>query len=135
MSSSISALGVILAAVSAFPIGSLWYSPTFFLKPWMKMTGTSDADMKKNFPKAMGMMLVAAVLAAYVLAYFMDATGKLGISGGLEIALWSWVGISVTTIITSAAFESRDSKVMVITAGNRLVTLLVMGLILGLFMK
>jgi Protein of unknown function (DUF1761) len=136
---TISLVGVVLAAASAFVIGGLWYSPSLFLKPWMKMTGTTDADMKNGFPAAMGMMLVAALLTAYVLAHFMvyanASTGTTGITNGLETAFWAWLGLSLTTVVTSGALEPRNRMVMVITAGNRLVTLLAMGLILGAFMK
>ena len=102
------------------------------------MTGTSDADMKKNFAKAMVMMGVAALLTSYVLARFMlysqQANGTSGIINGLETAFWAWLGFCLTTVVTSSALESRNPQVMLITAGNRLVTLLVMGLILGAFM-
>jgi len=138
MTSSISVISVLLAAVSAMVVGSFWYSPKAFLPMWQKMTGTSDSDMKKNFGSAMALMFIAALLTAYVLAHFMiysgAYTGTQGISNGLMTAFWAWLGISLTTVITSTALESRDKMVMVITAGNRLVTLLVMGLILGLFM-
>jgi len=103
------------------------------------MTGTSDADTKKNFPMAMAWILVASLVTAYVLAHFMvytqSATGTTGVTNGLQTALWAGLGLCVTTVITSTAMENRDYKYMAIVAGNRLVTLLVMGLILGLFMK
>jgi len=138
MSASISTLGVILAAASAFPIGSVWYSPAGFLKPWQKMTGTSDADMKKNFGPAMGYIAVASLLTAYIMAHFIQYAeaynGTSGITAGVETALWLWLGLGVTTTIVNGAFESRSPMVMVIQAGNRLVTFVVMGLILGAFM-
>ena len=138
MDTSIPWLGVVLAALSAFPIGSFWYSPAGFLTPWMKMVGSNNDEMKKRFGPAMGVIAVASLLTAYVLAHFIRysqvATGTTGIASGLETALWSWLGISLTTVLASGIFEPRSSWVMVITAGNRLVTLLVMGLILGAFM-
>jgi len=135
---SIPVVGVLIAAVSAFAIGGVWYSPTMFLKPWMKMTGTSDAQMKKNFPVAMVLMAIGALLTAYILAHFISyseqATGTTGVAAGLATAFWAWLGLSLTTVVAEGALEPRDRMVMVINAGNRLVTLLVMGLILGLFM-
>jgi hypothetical protein len=131
-------LGVILAALSTFIIGSLWYSPTFFLRSWQKMTGTTDADMKKKFGTSMAYMAVIGLVGAYILAHFIaytqQATGISGISAGLQTAFWAWLGFSVTTTIAHGSLEARDSKVMVINAGNRLVTFLVMGLIIGAFM-
>lgn len=134
---NISLIGVVLAAISAMVVGSIWYSPSVLLKPWMKMTGTSDADMKKNFGAAMILMFLAALLTAYVLAHFMlysaAYTGTNGVPNGLTTAFWAWLGLSLTTVVTGGAMESRDPRVMYITAGNRLATLLVMGIIIGLF--
>ena len=135
---SIPVIGVVLAAASAFVIGGLWYSPSLFLTPWLKMTGTTDRQMKERFGGAMGLMAVAALLTAYALAHFIlyseQVTGTYGVLGGVQTALWAWVGVSLTTVITSSALEARDPKLMLITAGNRLATLLMMGVILGAFM-
>lgn len=134
----ISWIGVLLAAVSAMVVGGIWYSPTGFLKPWMKMTGTTDADMKRNFPIAMPVLFVVALLTAYIMAHVMTyaspMTGLTGISNGLSTAFWMWLGFGLTTVIAGGIFEPRDRMVMVIAAANRLVTYLLMGLILGLFM-
>lgn len=94
MDATISLGGVVIAAASAMVVGSIWYSPSTFLKPWLKITGTSDADMKKNFPTAMGYMVIAALLTAYILDHFIiysaQATGATGISAGLQVAFWAW---------------------------------------------
>ena len=138
MDVSIPFWGVILATLSSFLIGSIWYSPTTFLKPWQKMTGTSDADMKKNFGSSMVWIGVSSLITAYVLAHFIRYTEHVtyatGVTAGVQTALWIWLGIGLTTIVTAGAMESRDKMVMAITAGNRLVTLLVMGIIIGAFM-
>jgi hypothetical protein len=138
MSTHVSIIGVLLAAVSAFVIGGLWYSPTFFLKPWMKMVGSSQAEMQKKFGSAMGLMVIGALLTAYILAHFMvyaeAYTGTSGISAGLQVAFWAWLGLALPTVVAGGALEPRNPMLMVIYAGNRLVTLLVMGIVLGLFM-
>lgn len=137
MDSSISLAGVLLATVSAFVVGYFWYSPAFFLKQWQKITGADDASMKKKFGSSMGWIAVASLLTAYIMAHFISyttqVTGVSGVAGGLETAFWLWLGISATTIIANGALDPRDSKLMAIQAGNRLVTLLLMGLIIGLF--
>ena len=87
----------------------------------------------------MGSMVVVSLITAYILAHFINYThyfngGSWG-NSALLTALWAWVGFGLTTIVAHGAFEPRDSKVMVINAGNRLLTLLVMGMILGVFFK
>jgi len=136
---SIPVLGVILAAASAFVVGGAWYAPGTFLPRWQKITGTDDAHMKKAFGSAMGIDAVAALVLAYVLAHFISYTdqvnGVSGISGGLATAFWAWLGFSATTILVNTALDKRDKGIILIQAGERLVTFLLMGLILGAFMR
>ena len=137
MPTSISLLGVILATISSFIVGSIWYSPSVFLKPWMKMVGANDAHMKKTFGKSMVYIAVASLLTAYVLAIFTNYTAEVtGVShlmAGLETALWLWVGVAATTIVANGSLDTRDPMLMIIQAGNRLITLVVMGVVIGLF--
>lgn len=131
-------VGVVLAALSSFVIGGIWYSPGVFLKSWMEMTGTKDSDMKKRFPAAMAAMGVAALLTAWVLAlailYVKSVSGVSGIATGLEVSFILWLGISATTTVVTGVLEPRKISLMAMQAGNRLVSLLVMGLILGAFL-
>ena len=83
-------------------------------------------------------MGVGALLTAYILAHFMlythAYTGASGVMNGLQTAFWAWLGLSLTTTVAHGIMEPRDGMLMVINAANRLVTFLLMGLILGLFM-
>jgi hypothetical protein len=139
MSVHISLWGVLVSAISAMIIGTIWYSPAVFGKQWMKIIGLTDKDMKKSVNAVMTMMVVVSLLTAYVMAHFIVYThayaGGSWVSAGIQTALWAWLGISLTTILAHGLFEPRDKKVLYINAGNRLVTLLAMGLIIGLFMK
>lgn len=134
----VSALGVILAAVSAMVIGMIWYSKAAFGKQWMSMMGISDKDMRKNMPQAMIALVVISLVTAYVLAQFIVYVhaymGGSWLGAGFETALWAWLGLAATAIFAHGVFDPRDKKVLYINTGNRLVTLLVMGLIIGAFM-
>lgn len=37
---------ILVAALSAFLVGGMWYSPAVFGKTWMKENGFSEADLK-----------------------------------------------------------------------------------------
>jgi hypothetical protein len=134
----VSALGVILAAVSAMIIGMIWYNKAVFGKNWMSLMGITDKDMRKNMPQAMIALVVISLVTAYVLAQFIVYVhaymGGSWLAAGFETALWSWLGLAVTAIFAHGVFDPRDKKVLYINAGNRLVTLLVMGIIIGAFM-
>lgn len=139
MFTNISIIGVLVAAVSAMVIGTIWYSPALFGKPWMKALGTTDEDMKRKMPEAMVWLVIVSLLTAYVLAHFIvyvhSYVGGSSVMAGFETALWAWLGLAATAIFAHGVFDPRDKKVLYINAGNRLVTLVAMGLILGLFMQ
>ena len=134
----VSAVGVILAAVSAIVIGMIWYSKATFGKQWMSMMGISDKDMKKGMAQAMvwlvGISLVTAFVLAQFTVYVHSYMGGSWLAAGFETALWAWLGLAATAIFAHGVFDPRDKKVLYINAVNRLVTLLVMGLIIGAFM-
>lgn len=49
--SKINYLAVLVAAISTFLIGGLWYSPLLFGKAWMNANGFSEAELQ-TFSKA-----------------------------------------------------------------------------------
>ena len=67
-------LAVVAAAVSAFVLGGLWYSPALFAKPFMREAGLTDADLAKGSPAIIfGVSFVLALIAAAVFAMFLGA--------------------------------------------------------------
>jgi hypothetical protein len=49
--STINYLAVLVAALSTFVLGGLWYSPMLFGKAWMQLNNFTDADLQ-TFSKA-----------------------------------------------------------------------------------
>ena len=127
--------GVVLAALSAMIIGTIWYSSALFGKSWKKILGVGDDEMKKRMGSAMVILVIVSLLTAYVLAHFIVYThsfmGGSWITAGVETALWAWLGFALTAVLAHGAFDPRDKQLLYINSGNRLVTLLAMGLILG----
>ena len=139
MTVHISILGVIMAALSAMIIGSIYYSQAVVGKQWMKMIGIKDKEMKEKFGSVIVSLIVVSLVTAYVLSYFIAYThayeGGSWLRAGVVASLLAWIGFGATTIFAHGLFEPRDKKVLYINTGNRLLTLLAMGLILGAFMK
>jgi hypothetical protein len=139
MSVHFSVIGITLAVISSIIVGMFWYNSAVFGKRWMKIVGLSEADMKKGMARIMPGVILVALITAYVLSIFIAYThGYLGgswLRAGFVSSLLAWVGFAATTVFAHGLFEPRDKKVLYINAGNRLVTLVAMGLILGAFMK
>jgi hypothetical protein len=123
-------LAVIVAALSTFLIGFLWYSPAVFGNSWMKENGFTEESMKNaNMMKIFGLAFVLSFVASINLAMFLgpgqDAT--MGAFYGF-LAGFGWVA---TFVGTHYLFERKSFKLFLINAGYSVVSLTVMGTIIG----
>lgn len=127
-------LAIILAAVVAFLIGGLWYSPLLFARQWMAAHAHSPEDvarMKADAPRAYGISFVAFLVMAFILQMVLNhVDAHTWLSG----ALWAahlWLGFAVTIGLMANVYSGKKVSVFLIDAGYQLVYLLVMGAILG----
>jgi hypothetical protein len=121
---------VIVAAVSTFLIGGLWYSPAVFGKVWMRENGLTEEGMKKsNMAKIFGLAFFLAFIASINLAMFMGPEDRweMGAMWGF-LAGFGWVA---TFVGTHYLFERRSFTLFLINAGYSIVALTVMGVILA----
>lgn len=137
MEVEVNLMAVLLAAISSMVVGSIWYAKKVFGDTWGKLAGVDMKEWndKMSWTPMVGMFVLSLVMA-YVLAhvtalsasYFTDKTFLYcAISSGF----WMWIGFVVPTSVGSGLFEMRRKKLLAINAGNWLVTLLVMGWIIG----
>lgn len=124
-------LAVIAAALSAFVIGGLWYSPILFAKTWQRAAGLSDETLRSgNMPLVFGLAFMLSLLMAANLAFFVAGT-DLGMTIFYAVAAglgWAAFGLGVI-----ALFERRPPAYFLINGGYLTVSFAVMGLILGLW--
>ena len=136
---SVSVLGWVLGGLSAMVVGMIWYSPFLFGKQWGEALGVSEKQMNKDRAKVMPVLIVMSLLTAYILsvftAYFMRYTGKSAVMSGFDTAVLAFAGFAGTALIAHDVFDPRPRAKMYINLGNRLITLVVMGLIIGAFVK
>lgn len=137
MSVDINYLAVFLAGVSSMIVGSIWYAKGVFGRTWGKLAKVK-MDGEANFANMAPLLLqvfVASLITAYILAHFMFLSrhffGDSWISTGLTTAFWAWLGFTAARIFTHDVFENRPKALTLLNFGNELVTLLVMGLVLG----
>jgi hypothetical protein len=132
---TINLLAVLFAAVAAFLIGGFWYSPQGFSKAWVKAVGFSAKDIakmkKKSMKKPLVINFLAGLLTAFVLANFVNLTGATTAWQGVVTAAWLWLGFIATTTIGAILWEGKPAKLWFINNGYHLLTLTVMGAILG----
>jgi len=128
----ISWLSVIVAALAAFAIGGLWYSPVLFGDIWAKELKLSSEELKKaNMPLIFGTTFVLNIIAAMVLDIFIGQQSTLlsGLMYGLIVAV-AWVS---TSLGINYLFSRKSLKLFFIDAGYFLVFFPIMGAILGVW--
>ncbi len=122
---------VLLSAIAAMVVGSLWYGPLFG-DAWMKLVGISKSDInKKEMPKLYGIMFIGALVEAYVLSHFIHYAGATTLINGAKTGLWAWLGFVATVMIGNYMFAKRPINLYLIDAGYALVNLVVMGAVLA----
>ena len=127
---TINYLAVVVAAVSAFVIGGLWYSPLLFQKPWMAVNKLTEADLKGGEAKIFGISFVLCLVMAANLAAFLagpDTTTAWGATAG-ALAGVGWVALGLGVV---SLFERRPLAYSLINGGYWAVAMTVMGAILG----
>ena len=129
---SINWLAAVVAAVSAFVIGGLWYSPALFGNAWMRAAGLSAADLAKGKPAVtFGISFVLALIASLVFALFLGPAPALGLALGAGASAGScWVAASFGI---NYAFERKPLALFLINGGYHTVQFTVYGLIMGLW--
>jgi hypothetical protein len=131
MSPHVNPLAVFVAALSAFLIGGLWYSPLAFARPWMALNGFSEASLKERggTGRVFGISFFLVLIASANLAFFLggaDTTPTWGATAGALAAVWIVAAFGVTYL-----FERKPMKLFLINAGYHAVTFPIVGFILG----
>jgi hypothetical protein len=139
MDVQVNLFAVIVAMLSSMVVGSIWYARPVFGNIWIKL---AKIDMSKNAKNSSvaGPIIVTAIVSlitAYVLAhvtylshhFFNDSF----LQDALSTAFWVWLGFTATRFITHDAFEGRPFKLTLLNIAHEFVTIMLMGLIIGLF--
>lgn len=121
-------LAVIVAALSSFPVGFLWYGP-FFGKTWAAEAGlNAEASARSNKAIVFGGAFVLALIQASTFALFLGPTpfpesAIYGVIAGL-----CWVG---TAFGVQYLFEAKSWKLSLINAGYNTIVFTLIGAIIG----
>jgi hypothetical protein len=124
---------VLGAAVVAFVMGGLWYSPLLFGKAWAKLRGIDSigAGGTQMRPPEILAEFVRGLIVAVVLAGFVVHLGVVNSVGAISLGLAVWIGFQATSIVGSVIHEHYPVKLYAIHTGDALTKTLVMAVILG----
>jgi hypothetical protein len=125
-------LAIVAAAVAAFVLGGLWYSPALFGKAWQREVGLSDEELKRgNMARIFGTALVLSLVASFVFALFLGPRPSmpLGIGAGFAAGL-CWVASSFGM---NYLFARRSMKLFLIDGGFHTLQFTLIGTVIALW--
>ncbi len=123
-------LAILVAALSTFIIGGLWYSPLLFVNVWMKELGiTTESQKSASMLKVMGGSFLLSLFAAYNLSMMFG--GKMSFEEGILYGFLTGFGFVSPALGTIYLFEQKSMKLFLINAGNQCVTFTAMGAIIA----
>lgn len=126
-------LAILLVGVAYMIVGFLWYGP-LFAKPWMRLVGMTQEDLQRGANPVMYLgTFVGALVSAYVLALFINAAQMTTLGRGATAGLLAGLGFVAPSFGANYIFGRRPLSLYLIDAGYQIVSLLIGGIILGLW--
>ena len=120
---------VLLAAVSSFVLGGLWYSEALFGRIWNAENG---GPKQAGHPaKVFGVSFGFSLLAATAFAAWLGADPTL--EGALKAGAIAGFGFVAASFGINYQFAQRSLKLWLIDGGYHTVQFLLFGLVLGLW--
>lgn len=140
MNIEVNYLALLVGGIASMALGFLWYHPVLFGKPWMKLMGYTASSLKaeqKQMGKYYGVSFVLTLIAGYVLAHVMAMSMNFfnypALTTGIMSAFWMWLGFIMPVQASDQIFGAKKWKLFGINTGYQLASLLVIGVVLGLW--
>ena len=128
------ALHLSVAALVAFAIGALWYSPLLFAKAWIRANGytpekvaAAQANAARTYTGTFVALLLMAGVMHIVLAHLGADTAGRGAGWGFHL----WLGIALPLGFIAHLYSDKSVTAFAIDTVYPLVYMTVMGAILG----
>ncbi|NCD70000.1 DUF1761 domain-containing protein [Mucilaginibacter agri] len=131
--STINWLAVLVAALSAFMVGGLWYSTALFGKVWMADCCLDEETIRRRGDKVkiFGLTGLFSLIMAANLAMFLNDPKtdiQWGTTAGLLAGVWTFSAIAIHSL-----FELKSWRYILVNGGYSVVTLTIMGAIIGVW--
>ena len=125
-------LAVLVAGISSFVVGGIWYSPGLFGKAWMLGNDLSEEKIQQgNKGMIFSVTLIFSLVMSANLAMFLNdpkTTLAWGMTAGFLAGIWTFCAIAIHSL-----FELKTWKLIFINGGYSVVSLTLMGAVLGLW--
>ncbi|MFA5684469.1 MAG: DUF1761 domain-containing protein [Lysobacteraceae bacterium] len=120
---------VLLAAVSSFVVGGLWYSPALFGKVWNRENGSPAGQ--GHPARIFGVAFAFSLLAAACFGALVGPSP--GLEAGLRLGALAGIGLVAASFGINYQFAQRSWTLWLIDGGYHAVQFLLFGLLFGLW--
>ena len=124
-------VAVLVAALSSFMLGGLWYSKALFGPTWQRLAGDARKMGEGHPAKVFGLSFGFALIAA--LAYAWLVPPAVDVAGALKQGLLVGAGVVAASFGINYQFANRGAALWMIDGGYHTLQFLIYGLILGLW--
>jgi Protein of unknown function (DUF1761) len=122
---------VAVATALAFVASAVWY--IVFGKELAKVSAAFAEGLQKRQPWKLLAVLAQSLVLALVLAYLLGLIGKVDWLDALRIGVLLWIGLSAVQWVGSIMWENAPMKMAAIHAGDWLVKLVLIAVIVGVW--
>jgi hypothetical protein len=126
-------LPILVAAVAAFALGAVWYSPLLFGKKWAAAHGHSPEKleaMRARAGRAYAVSFLCYLLMAVAMSILIGRMDILYPIGGVKLGALLGIGFAATITLTAHVFSDKPLAAYWIDAGYQVAYLIVMGIVL-----
>jgi hypothetical protein len=129
-------LAVLVSGVVIFLLGGLWYS-VLFKKPWIRMMGIPEEQMKEGSGGAMPMLFLMAFLCGLVTAYIeaivINHFAPPTLARGVFVGTLMWIGFAAPSSFATAIFSMTKKPLWFINSAYNWASFVAAGMILSVW--
>lgn len=129
--SQINLFAVLVAAVSSFMLGGLWYSPALFGTTWQREAGDSRKPGEGHPVKVFGLSLFFALVAAFAYAALIPPATSIAHAATQGLVVGA--GLIGASFGINYQFANRSTRLWLIDSGYHAVQFCIYGLVIGLW--
>jgi hypothetical protein len=129
--SQINLFAVLVAAVSSFLVGGLWYSPMLFGTVWNRENGSNSKAGAGHPAKVFGVSFVFSLIAAFAFAWWLGP--EPAFEDAIKHGLLAGFGMVAASFGINYQFANRSTTLWLVDGGYHTVQFVLFGIILGLW--
>ncbi len=130
------ALSALVAAIAGWIAGAVWYAPFTFGPLWLRFTPTALEQIEHTSPRRLAfyaLALLASSIQAFTLEVLLILCGRSDLGFTLALAGLVWLAFTASASLMDGVFRRRIAKDWLIDMGHRLLVLVTIALVLGLW--